>query len=56
MTACLLSFYMNCLGLIVQQEDVPFNDQGISVDMIMNPHGFPSRFSITIKLILFCDQ
>ena len=43
-------------GIIVPQEDLPFSDDGLCPDMIMNPHGFPSRMTVAKMIELVASK
>jgi DNA-directed RNA polymerase III subunit RPC2 len=43
-------------GIIVPQEDLPFSDSGLCPDMIMNPHGFPSRMTVAKMIELVASK
>lgn len=44
------------VGIIAEQADLPFTDTGIVPDIIMNPHGFPSRMTVGKMLELVAGK
>lgn len=44
------------VGLIAHMADMPFSDSGVTPDIIMNPHGFPSRMTVGKMLELLAGK
>ena len=44
------------VGIIAEQADMPFSDDGTTPDIIMNPHGFPSRMTVGKMLELVAGK
>lgn len=44
------------VGIIAEQADMPFTDLGVVPDIIMNPHGFPSRMTVGKMLELVAGK
>jgi DNA-directed RNA polymerase III subunit RPC2 len=44
------------VGLIAEQADLPFDQHGVCPDIVMNPHGFPSRMTVGKMLELVAGK
>lgn len=44
------------IGIKISNQDLPFSEQGYTPDIIMNPHGFPSRMTVGKLLELLSSK
>lgn len=44
------------LGFIANEEDIPFTSRGVKPDLIFNPHGLPSRMTVSYLIELLSGK
>lgn len=44
------------IGMVIDEEDVPFTSKGMKPDVIFNPHGLPSRMTVGYLLELLAGK
>ena len=44
------------LGILAKQEDLPYTEQGIQPDVLINPHAFPSRMTVGMMMESVCGK